>query len=78
MSVKNFKDPSLFEFTSSRGEESTVRVLNANTNNNLDSIDTSDSILVSSTNNHVFPNKELAATLPEASSSLDSMKLKTT
>jgi len=39
MSVKMFKGLSLFGFTSSRGEKLAVTVLNANTNNNLDTIE---------------------------------------
>jgi hypothetical protein len=62
-----------------RDEKSTVTVSNANTSNNPDTIEaptdiiigTSDSILISSTNNHASPDKEPAAALSEALSSLD-------
>ncbi|CAF4669280.1 unnamed protein product [Rotaria sp. Silwood2] len=86
MSMKKFKDLSSFgfTFTSRAGEKATVTVLNGNINSNIDtsevatniSVGTSDSILVSSINNHLSPNKQSEATLPEATSSLDSMKLK--
>ncbi|CAF5018779.1 unnamed protein product [Rotaria sp. Silwood1] len=86
MSMKKFKDLSSFgfTFTSRAGEKATVTVLNGNINSNIDtnevatniSVGTSDSILVSSINNHLSPNKQSEATLPEATSSLDSMELK--
>lgn len=72
MSMKKFKDLSSFGFTTKRGENSTVIVLNPNTSNNLDTIEvatdiscgTSDPLFVSSINNHVSPNKQPAAALP--------------
>jgi hypothetical protein len=85
MSAKKFKDLSSFGFYSSKGKTSTLTVLNENNENNLDGIEAvpdisigiSDSILGSSTNSHVFPNNQAtAATLTEASSSLDSVELK--
>ncbi|CAF3302063.1 unnamed protein product [Rotaria sp. Silwood2] len=70
--------------SSNRGKRSTVTVLNEYINNNLvtnetttdTSIGASESIVVSSTNNHVLPNDQPPAALPEASSTLDSMELK--
>jgi hypothetical protein len=84
MSVKKFKDLSSFGFTKNRDESSAVTVLYPNTSNDPDTneaptditIGTSDSILVSSINNHASPDKQPAAALSEASSSLDSVKLK--
>jgi hypothetical protein len=50
MLMKKFKDLSSFYFTSIRGENLTVRVLNANTNSNLDTIGSATNISTNASN----------------------------
>jgi hypothetical protein len=50
MSMKKFKDLSSFDFTSIKGKNLTVRVLNANTNSNFDTIEAAKTSLTNASN----------------------------